>query len=302
MANRAQLLTPPPRTYTRTEFAALRAWVQGVPAATLARQYLEPAIDAADDAEDPNANPERFLRAMRDDLVRLTILHGSPVLAEHLKASITRHGHARLGAASLKLVEQAARLAVAVPAPAHAVGLWFRPLVAQRLAGGGIATLADLVNWINARGPTWWRALPCIGLGRARTLVAWLRWHEGSLGLAVDADVREDAPPDLAVAVTERIELALAGQGDRVERRLVPLERMALPQALSGAQGSNRAAMFPYVRAPRPRRGARLSGRLCGPGQHPACLPARTWLFLPIPRKVKISRQPLPGKGWQGAT
>ncbi|MCY0854993.1 hypothetical protein OMK73_15470 [Cupriavidus sp. D39] len=249
MANRPQTLTaPPPRTYTRTEFAALRAWVQGVPATTLARQYLEPASDGDADAEDPHANPERFLRAMRDDLVRLAIRHGSPVLAEHLKASIARHGHARLGAASLRLVEQAARLAVAVPVPAHAVGLWFRPLAAQRLAGAGLGTLADLVGWINERGPAWWRALPRIGPGRARAFVA-LRRHERSLGLAVDADVREDTPPELAVAVTERIEFAPDGQGGSSIRRLVPLERMALPDALSGERGNNRAASFPYVRA-----------------------------------------------------
>jgi hypothetical protein len=43
MANRPQQLTlPPPRSYTRTDFAALRAFVQRVPLATIARLYFDP--------------------------------------------------------------------------------------------------------------------------------------------------------------------------------------------------------------------------------------------------------------------
>jgi hypothetical protein len=46
MANQPQTLTlPPPRTYTRTDFAALRAFVQRIEPAAIARRYY--------DAEDP---------------------------------------------------------------------------------------------------------------------------------------------------------------------------------------------------------------------------------------------------------
>ncbi|WP_309790900.1 hypothetical protein [Caballeronia sp. LP003] len=42
MANQPQQLTlPPPRTYTRTDFTALRAFVRRVPAATIARLYYD---------------------------------------------------------------------------------------------------------------------------------------------------------------------------------------------------------------------------------------------------------------------
>jgi hypothetical protein len=44
MANQPQQLTvPPPRTYTRTDFTALRAFVQRLPAATIARLYYDPS-------------------------------------------------------------------------------------------------------------------------------------------------------------------------------------------------------------------------------------------------------------------
>ncbi|WP_164708055.1 hypothetical protein [Paraburkholderia phosphatilytica] len=46
MANQPQhLIRQPPRTFTRTDFAALRVRVQGVPVATIARLYYD--VDSA---------------------------------------------------------------------------------------------------------------------------------------------------------------------------------------------------------------------------------------------------------------
>jgi hypothetical protein len=81
----------------------------------------------------------RYLRTMRDELVQLALLHGSSVLADHLKASIRQHGSAKLTAVTLRMVEQAAQLAVATPALAHGVGQWFRPLIARQLVAIGAA-------------------------------------------------------------------------------------------------------------------------------------------------------------------
>jgi hypothetical protein len=70
-----QLVLPPPRTYRRTDFAALRASVQRVPPATIARLYFDPEAPHAASPE----HTERYLKQMRDDLVQLALLHGSPV-------------------------------------------------------------------------------------------------------------------------------------------------------------------------------------------------------------------------------
>ncbi|MGF6637436.1 phage integrase family protein, partial [Paraburkholderia sp. MM6662-R1] len=178
MANQPQKVLRE-RGYTRTDFTALRAYVQRVPAATIARLYFT-------EDEDGNAPTaawaDGYLRRMQADLVSLAVEHGSPVLADHLKASAKAHGSARLTAVTLKMVEQAATLAVAQPQPDHGVGMWFRPLVAQRLKAEGIATLGDLIDFCNGRGGSWWRAVPRIGAGRARLVVAWLRRHEVALG------------------------------------------------------------------------------------------------------------------------
>jgi integrase/recombinase XerD len=233
-----QLVLPPPRTYTRTDFAALRAYVQPVPPLTIARLYLDP--DAPHTASSEHI--ERYLKQMRDDLVQLALLHGSPVLASHLKQSTRQHGSAKLTAVTLRMVEQASTLAAAAPAAAHPVGLWFRPLVAQRLTGEGIATLGELVATCNRRGGSWWRSVPRIGRLRARTIVAWLRRHARTLGVTVDADV--DATDPLVAPAATHVMI-----GDGQGGALAPLERIELPHVLSGAQGANRAPGLCYLRA-----------------------------------------------------
>lgn len=55
---------------------------------------------------------------MRDDLVHLALLHGSSVLADHLKALIRQHGSAKLTSMTFRMVEQASTLAAAHAATA----------------------------------------------------------------------------------------------------------------------------------------------------------------------------------------
>ncbi|MFP3588494.1 site-specific integrase [Paraburkholderia sp. SIMBA_055] len=235
MANRSLPITLT-RAYSRTDFTALRAFVQRVPPATIARLYFSEDSDG----NAPTAGwVSTYLRQMQADLVDLAIEHGSPVLADHLKASARAHGSARLTSVTLKMVEQAAALAVARPDARHPVGMWFRPLVSLRLKGEGIKTLGDLVALCNRRGGSWWRPVPRIGASRARHIVAWLRQHEASIGERVVDDVELEDPlvaADLVVV-------------DGPRSALVPLERMAVGAALSGTIGANRSNAFPFIQA-----------------------------------------------------
>ncbi|VXC81730.1 Integrase [Burkholderia sp. 8Y] len=247
MANQPQQLTlPPPRTYTRTDFTALRAFVQRLPAATIARLYYDP--EHAPHAASADAM-ERFLRTMRDDLVQLALLHGSSVLADHLKASIKQHGSAKLTAMTLRMVEQASTLAAAVPLSTHPVHLWFRPLIAQRLSGEGIGTLGALIEYCNARGGSWWRSVPRIGALRARTIVAWLRRHEATLGAKVAADVDTASLVPASASAGKGDDRVIVVGGDPSAPRLAPFEHLAVPAELSGAAGFNRAISFAFIRA-----------------------------------------------------
>ncbi|MBB5510643.1 site-specific integrase [Paraburkholderia atlantica] len=237
MANHQQTVSRQ-RAYTRNDFAALRAFVQRVPAATIARVYFS----EDEDGNEPTPGwVESYLRRMQADLVDLAIEHGSSVLADHLKSSARAHGSARLTAVTLKMVEQAATLAVARPCAEHGVGMWFRPLVSEHLKRQGILTLGDLVDFCNRRGGRWWRGVRRIGPGRARHIVAWLRQNESSIGRTVAADV--DERPPFTAADSAIVEV---GGPQRV---LVPMERMALREELSGARGQNRALTFTQIRA-----------------------------------------------------
>jgi integrase len=245
MANQAQQLTlPTPRTYTRTDFAALRAFVQHIAPSVIAHRYYDPDDrDVSPQAASADAM-ERFLRAMLDDLVQLALRNGSAALAAHLKASIKQHGSAKLTAVTLRMVEQASVLAAAAPAADHHVGLWLRPLVTKRLTAERITTLGELVAYCNSHGGSWWRSVPRIGAHRASILVAWLRRHEQALGMRVDDDV--DAGP-LVPAVGLGNVVVVGGSIDAP--LLAPFERLAIPTALSGEHGTNRAREFAFIRA-----------------------------------------------------
>lgn len=238
MANQPQQLElPAPRTYSRTEFTALRARVKGLSIATITRAYFDPETTDALDVE-------RLLRTMRDDLVVLALREGSSVLVSHLQASIAKHGEVRLTPVTLQLIEEAAgRWAMARPALDHALARWFRPLVAERLTGEGLRTIGELVAFIERRGGSWWRSVPRIGVGRARVLVAWLRRHADALGCTLKADV-ELTDPLMDWAGPSATILVTTGPA-----QLAPLERLAVPAQLSGARGVNRAMGFAYVRA-----------------------------------------------------
>ncbi len=86
MANRIQTVNQA-RTYTRSDFTALRAFVQRVPAAMIARLYF---TEDNDGREPTPGWVESYLRRMQADLVALAIEHGSPVLADPPEGFHTR--------------------------------------------------------------------------------------------------------------------------------------------------------------------------------------------------------------------
>lgn len=247
--------------------------MQRIPPAVIARTYYDPDEDAH--AATPGAM-ERHLTTMLDALVALALAHGSSALADHLRASIRQHGRPMLTAVTFRMVTEAAQLAALPPRADHAISVWLRPRVARRLKGEGLQTLGELVAFCNRRGGSWWRSIPRIGPGRARAIVSWLRKQQASLQLTIEADIdseeRDGAPliaADLVAVVpaAKVTESGLNGSGpdgdpgdgpsggssstSRLTERLTlaPLERLAVPHALSGAHGGNRATAFCYIQA-----------------------------------------------------
>ena len=210
-------------SYSRADFAALRAWVQRVRVDKIAELYY------ADDAPQVTRGLEKFLTHMRYDLIDRAIL-ANPLFADSL-------AKARLGGAiSLGVLNVLIKAADATPLPPvlnDLIAQWFRRKVAEQLIGQGIKTLAELKHMIESRGPSWWRAIPRIGQLRAEAIVAWMNRHAA-----------------LAISKESQIQTLPEGHQVALIEAPLPLERIsALPSQLDGSKGVNRADLFCYLQA-----------------------------------------------------
>ncbi len=127
----------------------MRAYVQRIAPAIISRAYYDGDEDSF--AATPSAMA-RHLRTMLDGLVKVAIEHGSPALAEHLRSSIKKHGEPKLPTVTFRKVTEAAALAAASPAASHSIDRWFRPRIASRLKGEGIATIGELIAFAIGAG------------------------------------------------------------------------------------------------------------------------------------------------------
>ena len=109
---------------------------------------------------------------------------------------------------------------------------------AKALLSENMVTIADLVSRINRHGYNWWRPIPRLGRRGAGAVVSWIQQHEESLGkierTALEPELIDDSYQILV---------------DVVGQKMAPLERIALPSALDGSHGYNRAQGFSFIRA-----------------------------------------------------
>ncbi len=213
--------------YTRTDYTALRAHVLKIPVAKIADLYY------SEDSPQVQQGLERFLLDMRDDLAERAIAH-NPGFAEILKGA--RQGGA-VTTKALQILIKAADTPPAAPAPTDAIAKWLRPRTVAALKSEGVVTIAQLLLLIERRGASWWRAIPRIGVGRAKVVLKWLRDHEATLGKVATDDYTAEAPPPTLILDRD------------VPNQLAPIGRFLLPNDLDGSRGRNRAAEFCFIEA-----------------------------------------------------
>ena len=148
MSQHAQVHQPVVR-YSRTDYTALRAWVQRVPVGKVRELYY------ADDAPQVRNGLEPFLTGMRHALIERAIL-ANPQLATML-AKARQGGPISTGV--LDVLVKAADAKPSVPAPDDHIGQWLRVKVATQLLGAGIDTLGALKRFIEDAGSGWRRNL-----------------------------------------------------------------------------------------------------------------------------------------------
>jgi site-specific recombinase XerD len=214
----------PTLEYTRTDYTALRAWVQRLPLERIAQLYYAP------DAPQVEQGLEQFLTHMRHQLIERAI-EANPRLAEGL-AKARMGGAITMGV--LDVLVKAAEAKPATPLPTDNCSRWFRPTTIRAIrALPGVETLQDLRAAIEQGGPTWWRPVPRLGKKRAQTLVAWLNRY-----------------PPTAVRQSAWLPAAPGGAGLVLTSQPLPLERIAsVPSDLDGSQGVNRGQAFCLIQA-----------------------------------------------------
>ncbi len=248
------------RTLSHRQFAFVRCWAEGLDLAQAWDRYLW--IDGDADARRARGELLRLLERLR----ALARTHGRPDIAVllrrnpeaisdpgppapsldefrdrqpadfHSEAELLALYQAEYGSADARsaarrrqrlrerlvlAVQWLERLEARDPAPADPVSAWFDGPVAVRLAAAGIDRLDRLIARIGGRGVRWHRGIARIGPESAARIERWLREHEASLG-PLPAPIVAGAVPDRRTAI-------------------VPLERFASPEALSGRSGRNRA-------------------------------------------------------------
>ncbi len=163
---------------------------------------------------------------------------------DNLEAIDAAQGLADVAGARAHALNHLQTLLAVLPTPGDAIDAWFARSLVIRLRNVGVLTLADLANFINVYGFRWQAQVDGLGARRAALIVAWLRAQvdalpqEDALQLAIRSSAVE---PKQARALRLGIETGRLTVGPRFG--LVPLEQLALPPSLLGADGVFRTHM-----------------------------------------------------------
>lgn len=218
------------RRYTRTDFAALRAWLSKIPAWKIMETFYSES-DLIDRGCDTPGNMQQWLTEMTDHLVdRVSLV--SPHLSLQLSQARAKNVWSP---AAIQFLIQASDKNLSQPKLEDPLSVWFKPRVVKVFKFVGLATVGDLKKFIELRDEVWWKSVPRIGAGKAATLVKWFSFNEESLGQL------KLKPP--ALRVDGKVQL-MPGVF-----QAIPLERMVLPPSLNGSNGKNRNKEYCQISA-----------------------------------------------------
>ena len=198
-----------------------------------ARTVELPSLDEWMQAEgmDPDAWSEK------DALAEYHAAHGIDNLdeAEAHEARRQDRDPARTRVDALNVLQT---LLATLPSATDRLDTWFARSVVKRLRKVGVLTLSDLVAFINVYGHRWHDQVEGFGQRRAVRVVGWLRSQREALQLEIRESV--DEPSQVR---TLRLGIDAGRLTTPPRFALVPLEQLALPPSLAGAEGVFRSHM-----------------------------------------------------------
>ena len=218
------LIETPIVRYTRADFTALRAYLNRIALDRILDLYY-----TEDDQErlglDSTSDLRLRLDGMRDQLVQRAC-DANPHLAEALRDARRSDRYSKT---AIDFLVQAADADDATPRRQDPLSMWFQSRISGQLKHEGAETIEGLISLINARGPGWWKPIARIGEGKAGAILAWLRKHP---------EISKLLEPQ-ALRPTEALRTDVLVLDPDVPI-LLPFERIALPERLSGINGRNR--------------------------------------------------------------
>lgn len=191
--------------------AALRAWYEGTPSRAAVARFWPDALT-------PGRSARGVIGALRRQMAEAARLRQRDDLATLFTCAA--EGRSTHAAAVVRALETLRQLAPATPQITDSVDVWLPARAAAALRAHGLRTLADLTVRIPRRR-RWWLAIDGLGERSARVIEAFFAAH-----------------PQL----TERAR-ALVTRPVFIDgaTRIVPWERIELPETVDGSHGAFRA-------------------------------------------------------------
>jgi site-specific recombinase XerD len=148
--------------------------------------------------------------------------------AQYGRASARLRRQAKLLQRQLAAMRWLEEVAARDPAPGDAVASWLRPELARFLGAADLHTLARLAERINGIGKNWARSIRGIGPLKAGRIAAWVKAHEGTIGVPIGRHTEvarsQVSAAELAAVVVPATEVR-------------PLEKLVVPAELDGRAG-----------------------------------------------------------------
>lgn len=193
--------------------AILRGWIQGVSWDTLTELYLH------------DTEQTTVIRLVRELRKNLSLKAQRLDMAQHASFwQQERHYGKDWTKTALDSFQTLQSLTDPAPQLKHACQLWLSTAVAAKLASMDIHCLQDLIHYINTHGENWWQTIPRLGKHSAQQIINFIESQQQLLGIKLNLTGGAASVP---------VQTAICD--------VVPLERFAPPENLSGAAGKNRA-------------------------------------------------------------
>jgi site-specific recombinase XerD len=148
--------------------------------------------------------------------------------AQYGRASARLRRQAKLLQRQLAALRWLEEVAARDPASGDAIASWLRPELARFLGAADLHTLAQLAERINGIGKNWARSIRGIGPLKAGRIAAWVKAHEGTIGVPIGSHTEvarsKVSAAELAAVVVPATDIR-------------PLEKLVVPAELDGRAG-----------------------------------------------------------------